>query len=34
LRFKNYLMLIYLANLTINWDAVDNILASPHLVAA
>lgn len=33
LRFKNYLMLIDLANLTINWDAGDNILASPHLVA-
>lgn len=33
LRFKNYLMLINLANLTVNWDAGDNILASAHLVA-
>jgi len=34
LRFKNYLMLINLANLTVNWDAGDNILASAYLVAA
>ena len=34
LGFKNYLMLIDLANLTVNWDAVNNILTSPHLVAA
>ena len=34
LRFKNYLVLINLANLTVNWDAGDNILASTHLVAA
>ncbi len=33
LRFKNYLMLINLANLTVNWDAGNNILASAHLVA-
>ena len=34
LGFKNHLMLIDLANLTINRDAINNILASPHLVAA
>ena len=34
LGFKNHLMLIYLANLTINRDTINNILASAHLVAA
>ena len=34
LGFKNHFMLIDLANLTVNRDAVNNILASPHLVAA
>ena len=34
LGFKNHFMLIDLANLTINRDAINNILASPHLVAA
>ena len=34
LGFKNHLMLIDLANLTVNRDTVNNILASPQLVAA
>ena len=34
LGFKNHLMLIDLANLTINRDTINNILASPNLVAA
>lgn len=34
LGFKNHLMLIDLANLTINRYTINNILASPHLVAA
>lgn len=34
LGFKNHLMLIDLANLTINRDAGNNILTPPHLVAA
>ena len=34
LGFKNHLMLIDLANLTVNRDTAYNILASPQLVAA
>lgn len=34
LGFKNHLMLIDLANLAVNRDTVNNIFASPHLVAA
>jgi len=34
LGFSNHLMLIDLANLTVNRNTVNNILASSHLVAA
>jgi len=34
LGFKNHLMLIDLANLTFNWDAGNNILATEQLMTA